>query len=475
MFIKKVTVQNFRLFPHNSQFVIDEINIPDQENNGSGLTVFVGENGCGKSALLEAISLPLLSYKADSFSFHDLNDPLQRAHIELLADHNFKVDGTMPKASFQAKGFSFEAGVRSRDSRGYLSSVIVSDQKYIRADGASKPQDNSPDLRVSVNNPFKGTRFNENDVLFLDKNRTFQTRSGTYNPTRFDRLMDDLSYQYIKSQKDETPNLCGRLDDIKKLVENKFLEQTITKFKEMSGARIGLSFINNWEPFDKCFFAETKNNLQQVSLDRLGSGYEMIFALLYSFFLSQQSGKQLIALIDEPELHLHPSLQERFVKALLEFAKTGQLILTTHSPLFVKHLLAEENIKANIMVREFENVKVVPLEERLLPYVSAGEINYLAFGLATEEHHNELYEELKYRKGDDKGIKEFDADYFQTEQREQPLHPWRSTPSQVSIHTFVRNQIHHQRENGVASRENLAASIQSMRSYLKQLNASVHH
>lgn len=471
MFIKKVTIKNYRLFDSDQQFAIEDQNIPDGQNDGSGLMVFVGENGCGKTALLDAIALPLLSYKADSFTFHDLNDPEQKAHIEVLASADFTVDGTMPKGSFKAKGFSFEAGVRARDSKTYLSSVVVSDQKYIRADGENKPKDGSPDLRVSVNNPFKGTRFSENDILFLDRNRTFQTRSGTYNPTRFDRLMEDFSYQFIKAQKGKSEDLNARFDDIKKQVANKFLEDTVAKFKEISGSKIALSFVNNWKPFDRCFFAEKKENQHQVSVDRLGSGYEMIFALLYSFYLSQQSGKQLIVLIDEPELHLHPSLQERFVQVLLEFAKSAQVILTTHSPLLVKHLFQNEYIKASILAREDGNVRVLRVEERLLSYISASEINYLAFGLATEEHHNELYEELKYLKGDDKGIKDFDITFFQTEKGEQKSYPWMDNPDEVSIHTFVRNQIHHQRDNGKASEEDLKASISTMRGYLKELKA----
>ncbi|OGY07598.1 MAG: hypothetical protein A2694_02735 [Candidatus Blackburnbacteria bacterium RIFCSPHIGHO2_01_FULL_40_17] len=68
-------------------------------------------------------------------------------------------------------------------------------------------------MRVSVNNPFKGKRFSENDVLFLDRNRLFQTRSGNFNTTRFDRLMEDFSYQYLK-------------------------KATIEKFKEIGGSQI---------------------------------------------------------------------------------------------------------------------------------------------------------------------------------------------------------------------------------------------
>jgi len=62
MFVKKIIAQNFRLFSADKVFEVNEINIPDSTNEGTGLTVFVGENGCGKTSLLDAIALPLLSY-----------------------------------------------------------------------------------------------------------------------------------------------------------------------------------------------------------------------------------------------------------------------------------------------------------------------------------------------------------------------------------------------------------------------------
>ena len=49
MFIKKIEISNFRKFEKN--FVVDNINIPDKENEGSGITVLLGENGCGKTMI----------------------------------------------------------------------------------------------------------------------------------------------------------------------------------------------------------------------------------------------------------------------------------------------------------------------------------------------------------------------------------------------------------------------------------------
>ena len=463
MFIKGIKIKNFRLFPSESEFVIDEISTPDGENEGSGLNVFVGENGSGKTALMDAFSLPVLEYKTENFGIDNFNDTSKKVEISIYSKEEFEVDGTMPKSSFKAKGFSFKAGVRSRRSKTYLSSIVVNDQKFIKVD-PSKPADTSPDLRVNVNNPFKGKRFNENDVLFLDRNRLFQTRSGNFNTTRFDRLMEDFSYQYLKSAESDIANLNDDLDEKirKDKVENKFLSEAVKKFQEISGSQIKLDFLDNYEPFKNAFFAVRKDNNQQISLSNLGSGYEMIFALLYSFYLAQQSGKQLIVLIDEPELHLHPRLQEKFVEFLLEFSKKAQIFLASHSPLLVKQL--SENNKVTIRVLENDGQKVSKIERQVLPYVSANETNFLAFNLATEEYHNELYEESKSIHGVSKSYKQFDNDFFVTK-GELKKYPWQKNPDEVSVHTFIRNQIHHRNENGKANYDDLKSSIEKMRSF----------
>lgn len=465
MFIEKIVIKNFRLFSSDREFSIDGINVPDGTKEGSGLNVFVGENGSGKTALLDAFALPILEYKAENFGIDNFNDPSKKVEISIYSKDEFEVDGTMPKGSFKAKGFSFEASVRSRGTKAYFSSIVVNDQKFIRVD-SSKPADNSPDLRVNVNNPFKGKRFNENDVLFLDRNRLFQTRSGNYNTTRFDRLMEDFSYQYLnKSARAGIADLNDDLHDkIKKdKVENNFLADAVKKFQEISGSQIRLDFLNNYEPFKNAFFVTKKDNHQQIALSNLGSGYEMIFALLYSFYLAKQSGKQLIVLIDEPELHLHPRLQEKFVGFLLEFSKDAQIILSSHSPLLVKQLSENNNVK--IRVLDSDGQKVSEIEKRVLPYISANETNFLAFNLATVEYHNELYEELKSLHGVSKDYKQFDNDFFVTTKGEPKNSPWKGNQNEVSVHTFIRNQIHHQKDNGKTKYSYLKSSIEKMRGF----------
>lgn len=477
MFVQTVQIKNYRLFPPTSFFEAT-INVPDGMNNGSGLTAFVGENGCGKTSFLEAMALPLVQYKSENVEIVDFNDITKDCEVRLISESNFTVNSTMPKGNFEAKGFSFTAKLRARANKAYMSSIVVSDQRFIPVD-STKPQEDSPDLRVNINNPFKGRRFDENDVLVLDKSRTYQTRLGNYSPTRFDRLMEDFDFQYIKNTT-SIPDIHQDLNGIRDKTENNFLNQAIEKFKNISGDDLSLNLIDNWRPFKKGFLAVTKDNNQQIPLHMLGSGYEMIFCFLVSFYLSQQSGKQLICLIDEPELHLHPSLQEKFIELLLEFSKSAQVIVTTHSPLFVKQLLKNKYSRIEIICKDGNKVESVPLSKGVLPYISANEINYLAFNLPTAEYHDELYGQIleaqqKYSENEmisylnSVGIKSIKK--WNQERDGKPLGE-RDVPLQV----FIRNKVHHPENRSMNgsnfTSQELQTSIKQMVDLIKQSNGT---
>lgn len=441
MFISNLIVKNYKLF--NDEFKILNFNVPDNIKYGTGLTTIVGENGCGKTTILDAIASSLLEYKAESFDISDMNDSNKETEITIETKDTFNVKSVFQNSSFDAKGFKFIGKTREKSNQNKLLSLIMTDQLYISTDD-EKPKPGSPDLRMKVTNSFGTRRFNELDVLYLDKNRLYQTRAGTYNDTRFDRIMDDFNFQYYKNQ-DSVENLNTMLNEkIKKELSNKNLEKAINKFKEISGHSLKLDFIDNYLPFKKAnLVVETPSNMQ-IDLASLGSGYEMMFSLIYSFYMSKQSGKKLIILIDEPELHLHPRLQEKFVDFILEISKDSQVILTTHSPLLIKQLAYNENVK-NIVLKKDKDVK--EFDERKLSYISSNETNYLAFDLPSEEYHNELYESLMEKYSTSNGIKRFDNEFFIQQKKEDKIYPWEKQPNQVSIHTFIRNQIHHRKDN----------------------------
>ena len=168
-------------------------------------------------------------------------------------------------------------------------------------------------------------------------------------------------------------------------------------------------------------------------------------------------------LIGRVGTYMHPALQRKLVDYLLNISTTAQIFLSTHSALLIKQLSSAENAKIMVLQRLDQPVEMA---KRKLPYLSANETNYLAFGLATEEYHNELYEQLKSIHGENLDYKKFDNQFFIGEKGEKKDRPWKGHPNEVSINTHVRNQIHHSADNGLPSEEDIRASIERMRSYL---------
>jgi predicted ATP-dependent endonuclease of OLD family len=79
---------------------------------------------------------------------------------------------------------------------------------------------------------------------------------------------------------------------------------------------------------------------RRVTIDRLGSGFQRIFIILLYIFHPQYS----LVLISEPEIHLHPALVKKLLRAMLS-SQAGQILFTTHSPLFITPLTLGEVIR----------------------------------------------------------------------------------------------------------------------------------
>jgi len=467
MFIESVEINNFRIF--DWEFSIDWLQVPDW-NKWSWINIFVWENGCGKTTVLEAIWLCLLEYKTDNISINDFNDHSKNLNIRLLSNQNFTVSKSM-SWNFECQWFNFIAKKRARKNKKYLSSIITKDQYFVPVTWVKwEPKAWSPDLRLAVNNPFKWNRFSETDIITIDSNRTNQTRSWTFNNTRFDRLMEDFSYQFLNKYNPKQPDLNYYLS-IDQDINNDFLDDAMEIFGKITWISLSLNKIDNQHPFENAYLWVNGNRLAN-----LWSWYEHFFSIIYNCCLAEQSKKNLIILIDEPELHLHPSLQERFINFIFEISDKYQIIITTHSPLFIKQLKKAwcKKEAINILKKNWWTIELTSEADHKLWYLSANEINYTAFELATEEYHNELYEKIlidyyasiwednpvKF------SIKRFDNEYFVQTKNLTVAHPWYDTPNQITLHTHIRNQIHHRATIWSPAYAELLESINYLRTCL---------
>lgn len=68
------------------------------------------------------------------------------------------------------------------------------------------------------------------------------------------------------------------------------------------------------------------------SLDAASQGFKSIVYIYWKIFLTSLRTDTFVVTIDEPELHLHPAMQQQFMNSLLLNFPEAQFIVATHSP-----------------------------------------------------------------------------------------------------------------------------------------------
>lgn len=206
---------------------------------------------------------------------------------------------------------------------------------------------------------------------------------------------------------------------------------------------------------------------QNIPINKRGSGVKRL--VLISFFRAEAERRQsesslpdIIYAIEEPETSQHPAHQRSLADALIALskAKNTQVLLTTHSPEIVKRL----QFNNLLLVSDNAQERVSAILEHELPYPSLNEVNYVAFGEATVEYHNELYGHIEaqgrmndYRMGKPTRIYN-------------KLTRSGSTVAEQKILTeYIRHQIHHPENitNAIFTSTELCQSIEMMREFIR--------
>ncbi len=88
--------------------------------------------------------------------------------------------------------------------------------------------------------------------------------------------------------------------------------------------------------------AEAEIGGLSMPLELLGTGYLQLIQIFCYILLF----KPKMLLVDEPDIHLHPSVQEKLAASLLEIARAQEIkiIMTTHSPFIVRGAPADTNV-----------------------------------------------------------------------------------------------------------------------------------
>lgn len=383
MKIKRITIKNFRSFKKSTAIDFEE-----------NYTTLVGKNGVGKTSILEAINL------ATSFSFvenkiqpDDFNNDNEDIEIVAEFDKFFFVnipDGWQTKR-LPSKTIKFIAKHREKATPGKAFSSIFTADHYVipyefadRNDLDVENYENIPKSVIKQDNKFKFKRENNNEVevntqmlivrnnlenfpniFYFSKERDKDLKPGYF--TTFQRILDELNWRFFKDYKtSERNDYVKKWEDIYSFIINKvkdpkqskIINPLKDKIKDFLGEKFKnfeISLFNLRQPFDDAFFSLREND-KIITLSRMASGELMVIAYFLLKLTSELSKEEIIFLIDNPELHLHPQLQYKLFNEIK--SSQFQHILATHSDIFIDL----ENWKT---IKRLNNDEIYPNNELL--------------------------------------------------------------------------------------------------------------
>ena len=330
MKLERVTIENYRAIARL------ELRLHPR------LTVLHGDNGHGKTSVLAGIAVGLGSIPERVLEMA-LGPNLQRNHPDFL-DSDFRKDGEPKVALTTTDGAQWHRR-RSRPGRGTSESPNVLGEaipEIVYQDKAELwPMRDLPIVAFydteratgGVRKPAQSSRFDNPGgrlirYLALDGSLAPHTDFQAFFDWFYDREKEELREQRERRSFDYSRE---DLDAVRGAIERMLPGVSRPRVEQVGADRIRFLVSE----------ASESGEARTLALDQMSGGYRIMLALVADLARRMAQGNphledplqsEAVALIDEVDLHLHPSWQQRALPDLMRTFPNAQFIVSTHSP-----------------------------------------------------------------------------------------------------------------------------------------------
>lgn len=359
MKIRSLSLNNYKKFTNRTRHY--EFNFFDLETSEvNEITLITGNNGEGKTSLLQAIAAVVGSAVRDKFSPSDLDwSGFNYAYIQ---------NGMSPVRISIELAFEQDEVNATRE--------FCEELRFLRPTQSYKTPPDQRSVTLYFDQSRKkvlATPDSGRDAFFLTKGYQYAKqleREDTSYGQRFERVGGIYWYDEQRTSASITKYLFADLDLKKSISQVSAIKQLVANWYYTHLDLISGRFRLRPGQFDKferlkslyetVFAGRTlvRATLQQgggngldvvfndgrndYDFTEMSAGERAVFPLLLDF--ANLKINNSIILIDEIELHLHPPLQQQFLDALPHLGRNNQFIVTTHSPFIASQFSDERKI-----------------------------------------------------------------------------------------------------------------------------------
>ena len=380
MYLKRIRARNFRGFGDGASG--PELN---WELN-PGLNILVGENDAGKTGVVDAIRQVLLTTSYESIRLHEHDFYIQGA----VRAQSLFIEATLCDLSREQESAVLEWLTLEGDDT--CSLIVHLQAKFIPAQALKRAR---VDIIVRAGSDGAGPEIGHavRELIRATYLRPLRDAEAELRPGRQSRLSqilaahNDISGQEVNDFSKSTPgtvpdNLVGLMafaqhhlgehkviQDVQADINNNYLGDFSFAGDQLeSRIRIApdLSLTRILERFELALLPTGSIHPEERCVRGLGFNNALFMAT--ELVLLRDGDDLALLLIEEPEAHLHPQLQDRVMdllkrhsKKVLDGERRVQVVMTTHSP----SLVSSADLETMTMVHKGQVYPLSPENTRL--------------------------------------------------------------------------------------------------------------